>query len=196
MYNQFPNRKVSLCLGICLSLWVVLVSIAAQSGFLSRLELSVTALIVVSTIVLPTLLYFRSSALQAWFRYVGQRRIVAFHMWRIPAALLFFYFGFRGELPGVFWILAGVGDFIAGAHAMFMTAKKHRTPKDYRRFHFVGFADFVVAVGTGVTYTLLLQDPRMVVITVLPMALIPFFGVGISGASHLISLDILKQPKE
>ena len=54
-----------------------------------------------------------------------------------------------------------------------------------------GFADFVVAVGTGLTYTLLL-DPRMNLIAELPMALIPLFGVGLSGASHIVAFDMMR----
>jgi hypothetical protein len=58
--------------------------------------------------------------------------------------------------------------------------------------HRFGFADFVVAVGTGLAFTLLL-DPRMAPITALPLALIPLFGVGISGATHIIAFDMLRR---
>ena len=59
-------------------------------------------------------------------------------------------------------------------------------------FHLFGFADFVVAVGTGLTL-FLLNDSRMAGIQTLPMALIPFYGVGISGASHIIAFDLLRR---
>lgn len=49
-----------------------------------------------------------------------------------------------------------------------------------------------VTVGTGLTFTLL-QDPRMALVTVLPMALIPLPGVGISGTTHLIAFDYLRR---
>jgi hypothetical protein len=68
----------------------------------------------------------------------------------------------------------------------------HRFRFRYRSFHRFGFADFVVAVGTGLTFTLL-QDPLMALITTLPFALIPLFGVGISGASHLMAFDMLRR---
>ena len=57
-------------------------------------------------------------------------------------------------------------------------------------FHIFGFADFVVAVGTGLTL-FLLNDPRMAGIQTLPMALIPLYGVGISGANHIMAFDLL-----
>jgi hypothetical protein len=62
----------------------------------------------------------------------------------------------------------------------------------YWIFHVVGFADFVVAVGTGLTL-FLLNNPQMAAIQTLPMALIPLYGVGISGASHIMAFDLLRQ---
>lgn len=59
-------------------------------------------------------------------------------------------------------------------------------------FHLFGFADFVVAIGTGPTL-FLQNDPLMAGIQTLPMALIPFFGVGVSGASHLMAFDLLRR---
>jgi hypothetical protein len=38
-----------------------------------------------------------------------------------------------------------------------------------------------------------LMDERMAAITTLPLALIPLFGVGISGATHLIAFDMLRK---
>lgn len=39
----------------------------------------------------------------------------------------------------------------------------------------------------------LLNDPRMAGIQTLPMALIPLYGVGISGASHIMAFDLLRR---
>jgi hypothetical protein len=88
-------------------------------------------------------------------------------------------------------VLAGTGDLIAGLYAAgALRAQPSRAY--YRRFHAFGFADFVVAVGTGLTYTLML-DPRMAPIALWPMALIPMFGVGLSGAAHLVAFDLLRR---
>lgn len=190
MHHQMALRRTSMTVMTVLLIWVLTVVVTAQSGLLSQLYLPIISMIIAATIVLPTVWYSRSQALQDWTRSVGMRRIVAFHIWRIPAAALFFYFGLRGELPLNFWVLAGVGDFIAGCYAVYITMKKQPKARDYRKFHLVGFTDFVVAVGTGLTYTVL-QDPKIATITLLPMALIPLFGVGISGASHLVSFDMM-----
>jgi hypothetical protein len=73
-----------------------------------------------------------------------------------------------------------------------MLFRKPTSNDAYFRFHRFGFADFVVAVGTGLIYTIL-NDPRMATIRELPMVLIPLFGVGISGASHLIAFDLMRR---
>jgi hypothetical protein len=172
-------------------IWLAAVVIGAQSGFFLSLYQPVIAAIVALTIIAPTLWYFASPGLRRHMEHVGHRRIVLFHVWRIPAALLFFWYGLQGQLPPLFWILAGVGDLLAGSYAAYLMFRPESV-RNYRLFHVFGFADFVVAVGTGLTFTLLL-DPRMAPIAVLPMALIPLFGVGISGATHLMAFDMLRR---
>lgn len=171
--------------------WGLAVVIGAETGFFSSLYMPLIAAIVAATIILPTLSYFASPRLQAYADGIGHRPIIMFHMWRVPAALLFFWFGAKGDLPTAFWVLAGVGDFIAGSYAAYLMFKPESV-KRYRSFHLFGFSDFIVAVGTGLTFTLL-QDPRMAPIATLPMAFIPLWGVGISGATHLIAFDMLRR---
>ena len=174
-----------------LVLWAATIVGAAQSGALAQLYPPLIAAVVAATVVIPSVWYFSSRALQAYMDRIGHRRIVLFHTWRIPAALLFFWYGLQGQLPPLFWILAGTGDLIAGSYALWLSFKPE-TAARYRSFHIFGFTDFVVAVGTGLTYTLLL-DPRMAPIATLPLALVPLFGVGISGATHLIAFDMLRR---
>lgn len=171
--------------------WGFAVVVGAETGFFASLPLPFIAAIVAVSIVVPTLIYAASPRLQAYADAVGHRSIVLFHTWRVPAALLFFWYGVNGELPTAFWVLAGTGDFIAGSYAVYLMFRP-QSVRRYVSFHVFGFADFVVAVGTGLTFTLL-QDPRMVPIVALPMALIPLFGVGISGVTHLIAFDMLRR---
>jgi hypothetical protein len=178
-------------LSASIALWAFCVCIGAETGVFASLYMPAIALIVAAGILLPTACYFFSARLKAYADYVGHRPLMLMHVWRIPAALLFFWYGLHGELPLLFWILAGTGDLIAGGYAVYL-AFRPETIERYRAFHRFGFSDFIVAVGTGLTYTLLL-DPKMALVTVLPMALIPLFGVGISGASHLIAFDMLRR---
>jgi hypothetical protein len=174
-----------------LSIWALAVVVGALSGVLASLYPPLIGAIVAATIVLPTLIYFTSPDLQAYADGIGHRPILAFHTWRIPAALLFFWYGANGALPPAFWVLAGVGDLIAGGWAAWLLFRPESEAR-YRAFHVFGFADFVLAVGTGLTFTLL-QDARMTPIAALPLALIPLFGVGISGVTHLVAFDMLRR---
>lgn len=185
------RRTISYRLLAVLLVWGGAVVVGAATGFFSSLHPPLIGAIVAATIVLPVLCYALSPRLRAYADGIGHRRIALFHVWRVPAALLFFWYGGNGELPPLFWILAGSGDLVAGAYAAYV-ATRPGNARRYFSFHLFGFADFVVAVGTGLAYTLLL-DPRMAPITVLPVALIPLFGVGISGASHLIAFDMLRR---
>lgn len=171
--------------------WGALVVAGAGSGFFAALYPPLIAVIVAATIAGPTLVYFGSTRLQAYAASVGHRPIVLFHTWRVPAALAFFWYGLNGQLPTAFWVLAGIGDLVAGCYAAFLLVRPE-SARRYLSFHIFGFADFVIAVGAGLTFTLLL-DPRMAVITTLPMALIPLWGVGISGTTHLIAFDLLRK---
>jgi hypothetical protein len=185
-FRRFTNAFLALALA-----WFFAVIVGSETGFLGSLHQPVIGALVAVGIILPTVGHFSSSRMRAYVEAIGHRRIMLLHTWRIPAALMFFWYGANGQLPPLFWILAGIGDFIAGSLALYL-AFKPETLRRYWIFHGFGFLDFVVAVGTGLTYTLL-QDARMAPIAVLPMALIPLFGVGISGASHLMAFDMLRR---
>jgi hypothetical protein len=189
--TERETRRITYAIAGVVAIWGAAVVAGAEAGFFANLYMPWIGAIVAATIIVPTPIYFASPKLQAYSDKIGHRPIAMFHIWRIPAALLFFWYGMKGELPTVFWILAGVGDFIAGSKAVQLLFKPE-SARRYRSFHLFGFADFAVAVGTGLTFTLL-QDPRMAPIAALPMALIPLWGVGISGATHLIAFDMLRR---
>lgn len=186
-----PGRVVSSVLFGLIVAWFAAVAWAASSGTLRAIPLPALALLVAAGIALPTLAYRFVVSVRSYVRRLGLVPLTLLHVWRIPAALVFFHYGFRGELPPLFWVLAGAGDLVAGTYAARLLVKGGDAGF-YRSFHRFGFGDFVVAVGTGLAFTLL-GDPRMAAIAELPLALIPFFGVGISGASHLIAFDLLRE---
>jgi hypothetical protein len=198
MENQKMSRpsrnetsRITWWLAGIIALWGTVVAAGAAIGFFASLYMPLIAAIVASTILIPTLIYFASPRLKAYAEMIGHSPIVFFHTWRISAALLFFWYGLQGALPTTFWVLAGTGDLIAGSYAAYLMLQPEHERR-YLSFHLFGFADFVVAVGTGLTFTLL-QDPRMALIAALPMALIPLWGVGISGVTHLVAFDMLRR---
>lgn len=185
------TRPTAQVLALAVSAWGLAVIVVAGQGGFAALWMPLIAAFVAATIIVPMLWYATSPNLRALMDQIGHRRIVLFHTWRIPAALMFFWYGVQGDLPLAFWALAGTGDLIAGLFAAWLLTQEESARKLWA-FHLFGFADFCVAVGTGLTFTLL-QDPRMGAVALLPLALIPLFGVGISGASHLIAFDMLRR---
>lgn len=179
---------------IAVVLWGALVIAASATGVLGALGqhfMPGFAILVVIGIVVPTVSYISFPSVRHAVDAIGLRRLTLFHVWRIPAGGLFLYYASSGELPLLFGLIAGVGDVLAGLGAATLL-KRQATETQLRRIHLFGFADFITAVGTGLTFTLM-NDPLMVTLTTLPMALIPLFGVGLSGASHIIVLSQLKR---
>lgn len=176
-----------------LAAWGLAVSAAAHAGIFQAIAPLYFGPLVAAGIAMPYLIYVMTPGVRRYFDGVGLYPLTVLHVWRIAAALAFFWYGFQNQLPPAFWILAGVGDLLAGLYALPLL----KGPADddaYSRIHRFGFADFVVAVGTGLYFTLV-DDPRMATIRELPMVLIPLFGVGVSGASHLIAFDLLRRKR-
>jgi hypothetical protein len=176
-----------------LAAWGLAVAAAAHAGVFRTMAPLYYGPLVAAGIVVPFLIYALTPAVRRYFDGVGLYPLTVLHVWRISAALAFFWYGFHNQLPLGFWILAGVGDLLAGLYALPLL-RGTASDEAYFQIHRFGFTDFVVAVGTAVFYTLL-NDPRMMTIRELPMVLIPLFGVGISGASHLIAFDLLRRKR-
>ena len=190
--SRSEMTRITLGIVAVAGVWGAAVVAGAQTGFFASIYRPLIGVIVAASIIIPTLIYFASPKLRAYAANAGHDPILLFHTWRIPAALAFFWFGLQGALPTAFWVLAGTGDFIAGSYAAYLLLQP-QSARNYLSFHLFGFADFVLAVGTGLTFTFFFQDPRMALITVLPMALIPLWGVGISGVTHLVAFDMLRR---
>lgn len=189
--TEITTRRGTLILLSVLVIWGLAVVYAAESGAYSTVPALFLAVIIALGIVVPVIVYTMSEGFRAYIKAIGLRSITAFHIWRIAAALVFFWYGSHNLLPEIFVQNAGWGDLIAGFLALGITLLPESRNR-YLIFHIFGFADFVVAVGTGLAL-FLLNDPRMSGIQSLPMALIPFYGVGISGASHIMAFDLLRR---
>ena len=188
---KIHKRRGTRVLLTVLAVWGLAVAVAAETGVYRAIYPLFLAPIIALGIVAPVIVYAMSKGFRAYIEAIGLRALTAFHIWRIAAALLFFWYGAHDLLPDIFVQNAGWGDLIAGLLALGVTLLPESRNR-YLVFHIFGFADFVVAVGTGLTL-FLLNDPRMAGIQTLPMALIPLYGVGISGASHIIAFDLLRR---
>jgi hypothetical protein len=183
-----PGTRVLL---IVLAIWGLAVAGGAEAGLFRAIYPLLLAPIIALGIVVPVVVYALSDSFRAYIEAIGLRPLTTFHIWRIAAALVFFWYGAHNLLPEIFVQNAGWGDLIAGSLALGVILLPENRNR-YLAFHIFGFADFVVAVGTVLTL-FLLNDPRMSAIQTLPMALIPLYGVGISGASHIMAFDLLRR---
>lgn len=179
---------------VVLVLWAGAVLLLGWLGVTALLPTRFLPLPIAFGIVLPLLVHARSEAFRAYISAVDLRTLTLVNVWRVPAALAFFYYGAQGELPALFVRNAAWGDLIAGVLAPVVVLGLARAAA-IRRASFVGFylfsfADFVVAVGTGFAFSLL-NDPLMGTLKELPMAIIPLFGVPVTGALSLMTLHRL-----
>lgn len=99
------------------------------------------------------------------------------------------HYGSQQLLPEQFAINAGYGDLAIGFLVPIVLMLPQGTNK-YIAFHIFSLLDFMLAVGTGLTFTIL-SVPLMENIATFPIVLIPFFGVPITGAGSVMAIDSL-----
>ncbi|GAB4440445.1 MAG: hypothetical protein OHK0015_36470 [Chloroflexi bacterium OHK40] len=174
--------------------WGLLVTLLARSGLLAALPTQLLPLPIALAISGLLAAYAFLPGTRHLAQQLDMRWLTLFNVWRVPAALLFFWYGAQGLLPATFVHNAGWGDLIAGLAAIpvvfwLMPRPRWRRPS-LLAFHLFSFADFVVAVGTGFSFSLL-GNPLMGELKSFPLALIPLFGVPLTGALSVIALHRL-----
>jgi hypothetical protein len=180
---------------LAVAVWGLVVGALSPAGVLARIPLLVLPALVVAGIAIPLLVVLRSPVQRAIVRQVDLAHLTWFNVWRVPAAAAFFAVGAAGLLPARFVTNAAWGDLIAGLAAPIVVLAAARLAsrarvRTYLAFHLFSFGDFVVAVGTGMAFTLL-GDPLMRTLLETPMALIPLWGVPLTGAISLLALHRL-----
>lgn len=177
---------------LILAVWAAGVALASGFGLVAALPLPLVAALVALGIAAPVVAYAHIPTLQTFLGGRPLNDFTVFHLWRIGAAAAFFYYGAQEALPATFVRHAAWGDLLAGLLVLPVLLIPVRGYGKYVVFHAVGFADFVLAVGTGLWFSLA-DDPKMATIATFPLALVPLFGVGVSGASHLIAFDVIRR---
>ncbi len=172
--------------------WGAAVALLSATGVLAAVPLLALPALIAAGIAVPLVIVFRSPAQRRLVRDIDLAHLTWFNAWRVAAAAAFFLVGAQGLLPAPFVTNAAWGDLVAGIAAplvVIATARLATRPRAraYLGFHLFSFGDFVVAVGTGLTFTLA-GDPLMRTLLDTPMALIPLWGVPITGAISLLAL--------
>ncbi len=173
------------------AVWAVVVTVASLAGWLGRVSPFVIAPMVVLGMAVPSFVYLRSRGLQELAEGIGLKRLTLFHAWRIGPAFLFLWYGAHGLLPQLFAERAGWGDLFVGVLAPLVVWLAPRGWA-YGLFHVLGLGDLLLAIGTAVALTLA-YTPAMQHIGDFPVALVPLFGVGITGTTHIIAFDLLRR---
>ncbi len=172
--------------------WGAAVALLSGTGVLGALPLLALPAVVVLGIAAPLVVVLRSPVQRGLLDRVDPAHLTWFNVWRVPAALAFFAVGAQGLLPARFVANAAWGDLVAGIAAPLVVLAAARLAgrarnRAYLAFHLFSFGDFVVAVGTGLTFTVL-GDPLMRTLLDTPMAVIPLWGVPLTGAISLLAL--------
>jgi hypothetical protein len=136
-------------------------------------------------------LWFRASAPFRRFTLALDPRTLTFlHSWRM-IGFVFLVLYADGILPGLFALPAGLGDVLIGITAPFVALKLADPSRrsSFLLWQALGVLDLVVAIGTGAGAFLI--NPHGIPTspnTVLPLNLIPAFGVPLLLILHWISI--------
>jgi hypothetical protein len=155
-------------------------------------------LAVLTPMILFAVWFAGSSAFREFTLALNPRVLTMIHGWR-TAGLAMVALGAYGVLPNLFALSAGYGDIVIGLTA-FLVALNLANPEHRGSFilwQLLGVADLVNAVLLGTLSHVI--DPHGIptsAMTVLPMSLIPTFGVPLLLILHIISIaQALRWPK-
>ena len=192
--NTAKSETIDKRVVLTLTIWAITVSLFGYWGWFSQLPVPSIAFIVTTAIGILLAIYYRHPDFRAYISSIHPKHLTIFHLWRILAGFAFLHYGSQQLLPEQFVINAGYGDLAVGFLVPIILLLPESINK-YIAFHVFSLLDFVLAVGTGLTFTIL-SVPLMENIASFPIILIPFFGVPITGASSVMAIDsLLKRSK-
>jgi hypothetical protein len=129
-----------------------------------------------------------------------QPALIAIESYRVLAGGVFLGLMLLNQLPAVFAIPAGGGDVLIGLTA-FWAAASLRSGRlgPAVAWNLFGILDLVVAVSLGIATTpgplhLIDASPSTVLLSVLPLVMVPTFLVPLSFLIHVVSLRHLLRP--
>jgi hypothetical protein len=194
------RARVYVPVGVTLFAWLVTTAALAAAGLYWPTPTGVPAVPVAfiiglsgawaATMLLPPLrALIDASAIQP--------SLIALQVWRV-VGVVFLMLLWRGQLPPLFALPAGLGDIAAGLAAPFVARRLQRpggTPFAVA-WNVFGLLDLIVAIGLGATTNvgpvqIFYTDPSSAVMTAFPMALVPTFLVPLSMMLHFLSLRYL-----
>jgi hypothetical protein len=196
-----PARRVLIgALGVLLGLWFAAAAFCSYAGAFVT-DAGQPPLALLAAVTLPILLfavvYWLNEPFRGFVRHGDPALLTTLQSWRILGGTFVVLLSF-GLLPATFALPAGLGDMAIGITAPFI-ARLIGTPFRWRPLFAVwqvlGILDLVVAVGTGAGTRAFPQiaggsvnGELMIVMSQLPLSLIPAFAVPLFIILHLASL--------
>jgi hypothetical protein len=184
---------------IVLVIWLAISALLSQQGFFTNPPDQPPVMLLLAVLVPPILFglaYVGSDGFRRYVLGLDLRLLTAIQAWRIIGGMFLVLMSF-GMLPGTFAWPAGIGDMIVGIYAPFVVYALVRHSPNWRGhvilLSVLGLLDFVGAIGGGVLagnnpLGLLRGDVTAEIMQVLPLAIIPTFGVPAWILVHVISL--------
>lgn len=179
---------------LTLCVWSLLIYALGSFEILAKIPNLIFGAIVITLFIGTSLSFFKIKQLKKFLLSFTLEELTFIHIWRIVAAAVFIHYGSENLLPQQFVNLAGYGDLIAGCMVPIALFFK-KNIQAFWIFNIIGFADFLIAVGTGVFFAFS-GDEIMLNIRLLPLAMIPLFGVPISGLTHIVMFKKLSELKK
>jgi hypothetical protein len=155
-------------------------------------------LAVLAPIALFGLWYIRSAGFRRFVLSLDPRTLTFVQSWRI-VGFTFLVLYAAGLLPGTFALPAGWGDIAIGATAPLIAIKftNGNRRNIFVLWQILGILDLVVAVTTGtLSQQLNPQGASTEIMTLLPLSLIPTFGVPLLAILHIICIAQARHWKE
>jgi hypothetical protein len=179
-----PQNNTEQKVTLIVTLWGLATFFLGYFAVFSKIPRPLFGVAVFIIIAFLLLLYFRNKNFRLFSDGIPLRSIALFHSWRIFAGWLFL--SFSSQLPAAFINDAAYGDIISGFLGLSVIIFG-QTRLNYYIFNIIGLLDLILALGTGL-YLIRMGNAQMANITLLPLIMIPLFGVPILVYTHIISL--------
>jgi len=186
--NEKTLERVERWFVVVLTFWAACAFVAAASGAISKVPRLVLGPLLLTETIIPILIYYLSRTFRAYIASIDLKHLTIFHLWRLLAGFTFVSYGMRHLLPETFVHNAGFGDILVGILVPVILILPNGIRK-YIVFHVIGLLDFILALGTGITLTAS-REPLIENLTTFPIIMIPLLGVPVSGALHVMAIDV------
>ena len=197
--NPFSPPFFGASLAIIALLWATIITAMATIGIFD-VPADQPALPTLIAVTLPVIIFIAGVSISSKLRHIILQLdpvlLTEFQAWRIVGGLFLAVYAF-GHLPGLFAWPAGLGDIAIGLAAPFMawrlrSDKKFLTNRRFIIFNYLGLADFLIAIATGLAarnhITGLVEGVTSSTMGQLPLVLIPTLIVPAFIILHLIVL--------